>query len=149
MGHLAPAGLTGLSARRNRSRFAVSWSTLPIMSIDAPSDPTVTDPDKYRVVFENDRVRVLEYVDQPGQRTSPHQHPDSVMVTLSSFRRRLHHDGGTRDVEIPAGLATWLPAQSHSGENVGDTPTHTIFVELKESAASVADRRGSIGPDLG
>ena len=102
------------------------------MSIDAPSDPTVTDPDKYRVVFENDRVRVLEYVDQPGQRTSPHQHPDSVMVTLSSFRRRLHHDGGTRDVEIPAGLATWLPAQSHSGENVGDTPTHTIFVELKE-----------------
>jgi quercetin dioxygenase-like cupin family protein len=119
------------------------------MSIDAPSDPTVTDPDKYRVVFENDRVRVLEYVDQPGQRTSPHQHPDSVMVTLSSFRRRLHHDGGTRDVEIPAGLATWLPAQSHSGENVGDTPTHTIFVELKEPAASAADGSGSIGPDLG
>ena len=35
------------------------------------SDPTVTDPDKYRVVFENERVRVLEYRDDPGARTSP------------------------------------------------------------------------------
>jgi len=23
-------------------------------------DPTITDPDKYKVIFENDRVRVLE-----------------------------------------------------------------------------------------
>jgi beta-alanine degradation protein BauB len=107
------------------------------MTVDPPRDPTATDPDKYRVVFENDRVRVLEYVDEPGQRTSPHRHPDSVMVTLSSFRRRLHHDGGTRDVDIPAGLATWLPAQEHSGENVGETPTH------KGTAEAV-----SIGPDL-
>jgi beta-alanine degradation protein BauB len=44
------------------------------------ADPTETDPDKYKVVFENDRVRVLEYRD----RTSPHRHPDSVMFTLST-----------------------------------------------------------------
>ena len=112
-------------------------------------DPTETDPDTYRVVFENERVRVLEYTDAPGKRTSPHVHPDSVMVTLSAFRRRLHHDGGTRDVEIPAGLATWLPAQEHSGENIGDSPTHTIFVELKEPAWRPAEERGGIGPDLG
>src|SRR5215207_2405810 len=31
-----------------------------------PSDPTYTDPGLYRVVFENDRVRVLEYRDRPG-----------------------------------------------------------------------------------
>ena len=114
-------------------------------------DPVVTDPDKYRVVFENERVRVLEYVDSPGARTSPHAHPDSVMVTLSSFRRRLHHQDGTRDVELPAGLATWLPAQQHSGENVGDSPTHTVFVELKESAPVGAPpsgaASGAVGPD--
>ena len=117
-------------------------------------DPVVTDPDKYRVVFENERVRVLEYVDSPGARTSPHAHPDSVMVTLSSFRRRLHHQDGTRDVELPAGLATWLPAQQHSGENVGDSPTHTVFVELKEpardgGAAPSGGAGGTVGPDLG
>jgi hypothetical protein len=55
------------------------------------------------VIFENERVRVLEYTDQPGDMTTPHEHPDSVMYTLSSFQRRLHHAGATRDVEISAG----------------------------------------------
>ena len=43
-------------------------------------DPIETNPDLYKVVFENERVRVLEYQDVPGDRTTPHGHPDSVMV---------------------------------------------------------------------
>jgi hypothetical protein len=42
------------------------------------------------------------------------------------------------------GLARWLPAQRHIGENIGDTESHVVFVELKqptlgadESAAAV------------
>jgi beta-alanine degradation protein BauB len=97
------------------------------------TDPTQTDPDKYKVVFENERVRVLEYRDEPGQRTRQHDHPDSVMVTLSGFDRRLIGEGGeTRDVTLEPGLARWLDAQTHSGENIGATPTHVLFVELKE-----------------
>lgn len=96
-------------------------------------DPTQTDPDKYKVVFENERVRVLEYRDEPGQRTSPHEHPDSVMVTLSGFDRRLIREGGEkRDVTLEPGVVRWLDAQTHSGENTGTTPTHALFVELKE-----------------
>jgi hypothetical protein len=87
------------------------------------------------VVFENDRVRVLEYRDRPGDRTHPHGHPDSVMVTLSSFGRRLHPDDGRQvDVDLPAGDVRWIGAQEHAGENIGTTETHSIFVELKEPA---------------
>jgi beta-alanine degradation protein BauB len=50
------------------------------------------------VVFENDAVRVLEYRDTPGDRTHPHAHPDSVMVTLTGFRRRLVVGEQHRDV---------------------------------------------------
>lgn len=108
-------------------------------------DPVDTNPDHYRTVFENERVRVLEYVDAPGHRTTPHDHPDSVMVTLSGFRRRLHAaDGQTRDVEIAAGTAGWLPAQQHAGENIGDTDTHVIFVELKEGGD--VHGSGGLGP---
>lgn len=96
------------------------------------ADPTVTDPDKYRVLFENDRVRVLEYRDQPGDATSPHAHPDSVMVTLSSFDRRLFSGDQQRDVHLDAGTALWIGAQEHRGENVGRTESHSVFVELKE-----------------
>jgi quercetin dioxygenase-like cupin family protein len=96
-------------------------------------DPTITDPDKYSVVFENDRVRVLEYRDAPGQRTGEHDHPDSVMVTLSGFERRLTVGDVSRDVALEPGEVRWLDAQSHIGENIGSTPTHVVFVELKET----------------
>src|SRR4051794_11841973 len=108
-------------------------------------DPTTTDPDKYRVIFENERVRVLEYRDEPGERTSPHDHPDSVMYTLSSFDRRLIGAGGeSRDVTLELGEVRWLDAQTHSGHNTGDRPTHVLFVELKEPAP--AKHAESLGP---
>jgi quercetin dioxygenase-like cupin family protein len=94
-------------------------------------DPAATNPGLYTVVFENDEVRVLEYRDKPGDRTTPHAHPDSVMYALSAFRRRLRSEGLERDVELAAGQVSWLPAQEHSGENIGVTDTHLLFVELK------------------
>lgn len=107
-------------------------------------DPVVTNPDNYKVVFENDQVRVLEYTDKPGYLTTPHEHPDSVMYTLSSFRRRLISDKGQTEVEITAGTIGWLPAQKHAGENIGDTDTHVIFVELKGSRSS----EDTLGPQI-
>ncbi|MET1059525.1 MAG: hypothetical protein ABWX84_07995 [Nocardioides sp.] len=112
-------------------------------------DPVQSNPRHYTVVFENDRVRVLEYKDEPGDRTTPHQHPDSLMYTLSSFRRRLVSGDVERDVALEAGSVGWLPGQEHRGENIGDTETHVLFVELKESAArggAAADPDGTVGP---
>ncbi|MGZ5369894.1 MAG: hypothetical protein ACXWXV_12910 [Aeromicrobium sp.] len=94
-------------------------------------DPVSTNPELYTVVFENDRVRVLEYQDTPGDQTSLHRHPDSVMITLSAFQRELTVGDKTVAVEKPAHEVGWLPAQEHIGHNIGTTPTHALFVELK------------------
>lgn len=116
----------------------------------ADGDPTVTNPDLYRVVMENDRVRVLEYRDRPGERTTPHSHPDSVMVTLSSFRRRLVAGDAQRDVELRAGTTMWLAAQEHAGENIGESESHVIFVELKGPApAGGQASKATLGPAEG
>ena len=111
------------------------------------SDPVETNPGLYSVLFENDRVRVLEYSDTPGTVSTPHHHPDSVMVTLSAFSRRLATGGQTFDTVQPAGAARWLPAQDHFGENTGTSDTHVIFVELKEPADNPAPTGGP--PPLG
>jgi beta-alanine degradation protein BauB len=103
-----------------------------------PHDPTVTDPNFYKVIFENERVRVLEYRDEPGDHTHVHRHPDSVMVTLSGCRRRIASGGRNVDVELKAGEARWVAAQEHTGENVGDTVSHSIFIELKEPTPTTA-----------
>jgi len=110
-------------------------------------DPTEVSPELYATVFENDRVRVLKYRDQPGDCTKPHTHPDSVMVTLSSFRRRVSAGGRSVDVEIGAGQVRWVGAQEHTGENIGDTETVSIFVELKEPAPTPA--AATLGPTGG
>ena len=108
-------------------------------------DPTLTNPDHYRTLWENDFVRVLEYTDEPGDATTPHDHPNSVMITLSDFSRRLSAGERTFDTSLVAGQAVWLAAQRHSGENTGTTPTHTILVELKGDAAGEIDA-GALGP---
>jgi quercetin dioxygenase-like cupin family protein len=111
------------------------------------ADPTITNPDFYRVLWENDDVRVLEYRDTPGEATTPHSHPNTVMVTLTEFARELSSGDLHREVSLPAGVAVWLPAQSHSGKNIGTTPTHTILIELKNSATASSTGLGPQSSD--
>lgn len=108
-------------------------------------DPVATNPEHYRTVFENEHVRVLDYIDAPGESTTPHLHPNSVLVALTDFRRRLGTPAGHRDVEMTASQVMWLPAQRHTGENIGETPTRTILIELKGTAAGSPDE-SVIGP---
>ncbi|WP_313544001.1 cupin domain-containing protein [Leifsonia aquatica] len=109
-------------------------------------DPTVSNPDHYRVLWENERVRVLAYSDEPGESTTVHHHPDSVMVTLTTVRRRLESGDQSAEVELPEGIAVWIPEQSHAGSNIGETPTRTIIVELKGEGEGAGTP--SLGPVL-
>jgi len=109
-------------------------------------DPVQSNPDLYSVIFENDRVRVLEYRDEPGAESVAHDHPDSVMVTQSSFQRRLSSGDTSVDVDMPANTARWLGAQNHSGRNTGTTETHCIFVELKEPPLNTRVGESALGP---
>ena len=103
------------------------------MSKSTIQDAVETNGDKYSVVLENERVRVLRYRDKPGDRTSQHAHPDYVLYAESSFRRRLTFpDGRQQDVDVKAGSVAWLKGHTHIGENIGDTNTDVIIVELKE-----------------
>lgn len=119
---------------------------VPITDHPSSSDPVVTNPEHYRVIFENDRVRVLDYSDVPGDRTAPHAHPDSVMITLSAFRRQLVSGDHQREVTMEPGTANWLPAQRHSGANIGETPTHVVFVELKGTGTTPVQTGAALGP---
>lgn len=96
-------------------------------------DPIHTDPDKYHTILENERVRVLDYTDKPGDKTTQHHHPDFVLYTLAPFKRRLYSaDGSFREREFQAGEIVWNHAQEHIGENIGTTDTHVLIIEFKE-----------------
>ena len=95
-------------------------------------DAVTTNPEKYRVVLENDRVRVLDYVDHPGDKTQLHHHPAFVLYAIGPFERRLWFaDGTSRVVSFKGGETVYMPAQTHAGENIGATDTHVLIVELR------------------
>jgi len=95
-------------------------------------DPLDVDPDHYKLLFENDRVRVLEFHDRPGEKVGMHGHPDRLIYSFGPWKRKFWYpDGRTEVVEGKAGDVKWSNALEHAGENVGTTETHNLFIELK------------------
>lgn len=96
-------------------------------------DPVITDPDKYKVIFENEHLRVLDYKDKPGEKTNKHRHPSFALYALSPFKRNIHLEEGKTIVrEFQTGDIIWSEGQVHIGENVGETDTHALIIELKK-----------------
>lgn len=55
-----------------------------------------------------------------------------MLYAVTPFKRRLTlPDGKVIMREFKAGEILWSEAQTHIGENVGETPTHVIIVEMK------------------
>jgi hypothetical protein len=88
----------------------------------------------YRVVLENDQLRVLEYVSKPGLGLcgqGVHSHPDHLTVLLTDAKGKVTQDGKTFLVDNKAGTVFWEPASTHSVENVGGSGARAYIVELK------------------
>jgi len=99
-------------------------------------DAVTADPRSYRVVLENERVRVLEYRSRPGFGVcgqGMHSHPDRVTVALSPVKVKLTGaDGRTVVRDIPSGHVFFARAETHSTENVGGAGTRIYIIELKD-----------------
>lgn len=50
---------------------------------------------------------------------------------IRTERKLVFADGSQRLRRFRAGETAWMPAQSHSGHNVGRTPTDALLIELK------------------
>ena len=89
-------------------------------------------PHVYKVVFENERARVLEVRMKPGESTSIHSHPDYVVYLLSGGKVRFTSPSGeSAEVELPAGASQWRKAEEHATDNIGTTEVHALFFEPK------------------
>jgi hypothetical protein len=99
-------------------------------------DAAKVAPHLYRVVLENDKVRVLDYASEPGTGVcgvGRHWHPGHVTVQLTPVKVRVTPEGGSpTEIDVPAGAVFWEPAVSHTTENVGRGTSHAYIVEIKD-----------------
>ena len=95
-------------------------------------DPVQVAPTIYKVLFENERVRLLEVRMRTGDRSAMHSHPDYLVYALSGGTVRMTSPSGEGgEIEVNDGDVMWREAEAHSVENVGETELRALFVELK------------------
>ena len=101
-------------------------------------DALVAAPAQHRLVLENDRVRVLDTLIAPGERTPVHTHQWPAVHFVRSWSAFVRRDAeGNVLVDTRAGASDppsvlWGdPLGPHSLENVGGTALHVLSVEVK------------------
>jgi quercetin dioxygenase-like cupin family protein len=95
-------------------------------------DPTVAASNVYKVLNENNRVRVLEVVFKPGDVAKMHHHPDHAVYALKGGKAKFTSAGKTQEMEIKTGSVIFLDAQDHEVTNIGKTTLDLIVMELKK-----------------
>ena len=101
-------------------------------------DPVKIDSGHYKVIVENATVRVIRVTYPAGEKSPMHQHPDSIVVSLSASKVRFSTpDGKSEERELPSETAMYMPGGSHSNTNVGG-PVDAILVEFKTAAPGTA-----------
>lgn len=95
-------------------------------------DPVAVDPAHHKVLFENDRVRVLRIKFKLHDKTRQHEHPNGVAIYLTDTKAKFTlADGKTREGGGKRGEITWAPAEKHIVANTNTRPADIILVELK------------------
>ncbi len=96
-------------------------------------DVLKTSPANFKVLLENEHVRVLEYSLSPGEKDLPHTHPAKSSYVVSGGKIKVYLENGeTIIVDEVAGTASWMGyVGKHYVENIGNTTIKIVLTEIK------------------
>ena len=99
-------------------------------------DAAKINPRSYKVMLENDSVRVLEYRSLPGLGVcgrGKHFHPAHLTIVMSDGKAKLTTEDGKENVaDAKSGHVFWEPAVTHKVENISGRPMRAYMVEIKD-----------------
>jgi len=100
-------------------------------------DPARVAPHIFKVVLENESVRVLRVTDRNGETQPLHSHPARVVVHLSPCAWLTEeNDGSTHMISHKFGEVYWAQPLTHGGRtsNVVEE-CRSVEIEIKSAAA--------------
>jgi quercetin dioxygenase-like cupin family protein len=109
----------------------------PPPATTGPVDGLISSPDNFKLLLENDHVRVLQYTLLPGALDHWHTHPPRVGYVLSGAKIRVTEADGThQDYDEKTGDTYWGDfSPLHDTRNIGTTPYIALLVEVKDTPA--------------
>ena len=121
------------------TRLIISTLLLLIISCsgskEQPLHPEIVSPDVYKVLLENDDVKVLEVTFEPGQSDNMHKHyPATVYILQGGKAQVTLPDGTVNEIEPPTGfIGHNTETARHQVQNIGDNTIKIILVERKNT----------------
>jgi len=95
-------------------------------------DAVTVAPNIHKVIFENDRIRMLKARISPGQKANMHWHPENTSYILTAGRLRFTKpDKSTTEVSVTSEQVISSKEGPHAVENIGDSTIEVIQVEMK------------------
>ena len=99
------------------------------------SQQNIPVPDTIKVILENDKVKVTDYVSNPGKDVcgkGKHTHGPHLSILLTDAKVTVTKaDGKTQMVNVKAGTTFWSEAETHIAINSGSRLAKAYIVEVK------------------
>ena len=97
-------------------------------------DPVKILPDKFKILLENEHVRVVQYSLKPGEKDDWHTHPGKSSYVVSGGKLKVHLETGEIILaDEETGTASWMDyVGKHYVENIGNTTVIIVFTEIKK-----------------
>ncbi len=97
-------------------------------------DPVKILPNLFKVLLENQHVRVVQYSLKPGEKDGWHTHPPKSSYVVSGGKLKVYLESGEIIVaDEEAGTASWMDeAGKHYVENIGTTTVTIVYTEIKQ-----------------
>jgi hypothetical protein len=85
-----------------------------------------------KVLFENEKYRVVETRSKPGEKNEMKARQDRVIYSFNAGKSRVHYpDGKTEDVVFKAGEVRFRKAGTSQTENSGKTENRNLVITAK------------------
>ena len=95
-------------------------------------DPVKVAPKNFKVLLDNEHVRVLEFHSNAGEKIPMHSHPAYTIYSFAAGKTKYTSPTGeTSEREMQAGQAVWRDAESHASEFMGPGEAHSLLIEMK------------------
>jgi beta-alanine degradation protein BauB len=96
-------------------------------------DPLLLSPAVYKVLLDNDKVRILDVRLKPGEKSPEHSHPAMVIYVIEDGKVKFSYpDGRTEILDMEAGDTMYCEALTHAAENVGTRDIRVLNIEFKK-----------------